>query len=60
MQVWKSEVQSGKMCTGGKYKENASTATQGWKKQVWKIKVRVSRDGKCKYGKIEYRITVQL
>jgi len=41
MQVWKTEVQSGKMCTGGKYKygklkygyarmENASTENRVW------------------------------
>jgi len=41
MQVWKSEVQSGKLCTGGKYKygkfkygyarmENASTENGVW------------------------------
>ena len=42
---------------------SSSTATQRWKTQVWKIKVKVSsvsRVGNCKYGKIEYGITVQL
>ena len=40
--------------------EYSSTATQEWKKQVRKIQVRVSRVGKCKYGKIEYEIAMQL
>jgi len=56
MQVWKSKVQNGKMCTGGKYKyrifkysyermekastENSSTGEQGWKMQVQKNRVR--------------------
>ena len=40
--------------------EYSSTATQGWKKQVRKIQVRVSRVGKCKYRKIMYEITMQL
>ena len=55
MQVWKIELQKGKMCKGGKYKyekikyccarmenvsvENSSTSGQGWKLQVRKNRV---------------------
>jgi len=61
MQAWKSKVQNAKCVrVENTSTEYSSTATQGWKKQVRKIQVRVSRVGKCKDGKIEYEITMQL